>query len=840
LTDPSDEVVNVLDNFLVLIKLEAQAFVPVICQQQPQELKTTLPLDWFLKADDETAVAVATAFVAFVLERCPGFSPWTKFVAQDTKRVVETRLQGKFAGLRVPQALPTEADYRLLREELYPSFPAPSVPSTKQIISSIMQQADAFNVNQGTYARLSKSYAALEDALKRRETEEAETHKNGIRTLIGQLRSEHAAMCQEKLRIIQERRRTLREDNPTVDNRMLAAYEKNLDLQMQATRSLEALRDEVERAAFHMDVTSDLAFLDAEIANLHTISISFAVAGVMSVGKSTVVNCFTAKNLAPEDSTAMTAIPTRYVHVPGLETPVLFVPFWTDLNHLLTKFRTKVDRASLEQIKKNGRTSTRVCRLIDLIMAPGEGLTIAKEYEGEERVRQMTQYIHDIFRLAVNDVFGDLLHPFLPMDWKTRGLNSFLTVFLQFPGLRMLNDLVLFSVVDTPGSDEEGVQKLKFINSITDTVNQCTFAALLCDSKCIGGKSFRELKGIFHEAKNRHGTGTLFLVTQGDVSHVENWVSNSNAGYDDLKRQAQGNISYKDQPLFSSADIFPVSALQMLAGSRMVNFIEKNGRVPSLDGGAEEKAIATRFYELRRSSEEEYRKVSLKGSDTVKQQAEKLIKNSHMNEPVTVMMTHALKDGIPASIKATYLRVEKWYLTFSELLGRARDTELEDQLRQVETEVYTLAHEYRLGVEEVLTSAEENLNARVKVLRETLLPDICLRASRDGPFAQQLWREMVAMTQTDDEPPVYQHKYFKTDKSLKFAQHLLTDDGALSCDSREVAFETILNLHWVHFFFSLSFSSSVYIFLTFSPRIDLPKSHRKGPDRLPRCSPEKT
>ena len=689
---PADECCETLFNFVKLLKLESRALMPAISRRQPAGLGAGLQLRWFLLAEDEEAFTSAKWLVEVIVQNIPGFSPPWEIFIEDEDGAVREKLRQYLHSIHTATSLPGPEDYTRLRRdvlgfEITPElqeavFSAPSAPAPKKkpllkTSSLLVHQQETLNPLEGDFALLSKAYGDLVDGVRDKVQPGVLAQQAGdIANKLQRLQSSHANLCKQKSALIDERHALVTEKisnlKPTEMGyhsllEMYQMYQTNLNIQRKAIEILEKLRIEVGRAAYYQDAARDLSFISDRIAGLYTVSLSFAVTGLLSVGKSTIVNCFTHQNLAPEATGPMTAIPTRYVHDPTAQEPLLFVPFFTQLNVLLNRLRDDNVRLTLEEIERSGgRLAALINRIRD---KKGDRYTfqILREYRGEEVIREATRHIHDIFRLAVRDDFSETLYSSLPLDWSTRSLDSFLTVFLKFPGMELLDGLVVLSVVDTPGSNEDGVQKLNFIKVIRDTVNHCTFAAMVSNMKGLEATDFTELKDIFYDAKTTHRTGTMLVLTQGDTE--EGWKATeakNDTGKAAMVKRGCAVWDKKNQQLFAATDILPVSGLQMLTGSLMVQFIETNKRKPSYNSTGAEKKMVEEFLMLNTNMDPDYYEAYT--VEKALHGAEALIAQSRMPEATYAMITRALRDGIPTLVDTTLASIKGWSTGFLKVL----------------------------------------------------------------------------------------------------------------------------------------------------------------------------
>jgi len=407
---------------------------------------------------------------------------------------------------------------------------------------------------------------------------------------------------------------------------------------------LEGLYDEVLRSRDFLNPARELRYLDSLIGELYAISISLVITGPISVGKSTIVNCIVGQNISPNRTETMTAIPVRYLHDPKAKVPKMLVPFADQLNVVIARVRAMAEGEGLENVKYLLR-KTHLTRLVDAIT---QGLTIRPEYEGIPDIRQASTTIHDLFRLAVDDAFGDQLATELPLDWS-QGLDTYLTVNLKFPGVDLLDGLVEFSVVDTPGINEAGVKKLRLAATIRDTLQACKYAALVTNPSGYADTGLSPLRKMFHEIKD-----TLRTPVMAYVTNLDN-LGQKDAG--DVRQNISSFLtSEKGDRLFEVDNIFVVSALRKVLGTRMKEYIDTHQRKPLIGDLEEPEAAAlaeewAHFAGFGDTPKEKIDYYEGLTQEALLTRSIKLVELSNMDEPLNRMTREALSNGIPTSVR---------------------------------------------------------------------------------------------------------------------------------------------------------------------------------------------
>jgi len=92
------------------------------------------------------------------------------------------------------------------------------------------------------------------------------------------------------------------------------SFKEHLDLQRRAIEILTNFYVVLEQGCKYCDVITELCAIDRLLNAVYDVTVSVVVAGLISVGKSTFVNCLVGQGLAPDRNDTMTAIPIRYLN----------------------------------------------------------------------------------------------------------------------------------------------------------------------------------------------------------------------------------------------------------------------------------------------------------------------------------------------------------------------------------------------------------------------------------------------------------------------------------------------------------------------------------------------
>jgi len=372
-------------------------------------------------------------------------------------------------------------------------------------------------------------------------------------------------------------------------------------------------------------------------------SVALIFIGLIKTGKSTIVDTIIGENVSPSRVDPMTAIPVRYIHDPHTQEPVMLVPFALRLNNVVRVLKNIIQEKGKDYVNQK-LTKT---HLRDLVNKIDRGLIFKDIYVGAKDVLEASIDIHDIFRLAVQDVFPPTTGQELPLEWN-QGLDSFLTVSAKFPNSDNISSHVKLSVIDTPGVNEEGVKKLDLNKVIADSVDVSHYVAFTLMPRNNDAKDNTKLKQLIKRIATTSRTPTLVLATNADTLG-ENEFSNAKQNISDSLRES-------DQP-YPIDNVFIVSGKRKLLGEKGKEYALKFNKKPPLDDPdaavkkfAEDWALTAGYGDGEEEKKEYYENLSVK---KFIERCDSLIKASKMHEPMDKMLKTATeKAGILSCNKA--------------------------------------------------------------------------------------------------------------------------------------------------------------------------------------------
>jgi len=491
-------------------------------------------------------------------------------------------------------------------------------------------------------------------------------------------------------------------------------------------------------------------------------SVALVYVGLIKTGKSTVVDTIIGETISPSRIDPMTSIPVRYIHDPSavdpnnpnMNNPVMLVPFAPQLNKVLRLIK-KFSQETGEEKVENALPKIHLKQLHKKIM---NGLVFKKIYQGSKDVLDASIDIHDLFRLAVQSVFGDQLSKELPLDWS-KGLDSFLTVSLKFPDFGH-EDLVKLSVIDTPGVNEDGVKKLDLNKVIKDTVDVCHYVAFTLLPKNYQSTDNAKLKNLIIQIETHSTTPTLVLATNADSMDGKSQQEETKKNVSDFLR----NDRDESYPMES---IYLISGKKKLVGKKMIEYIEKHSKKPSLESEidklAEDWALFAGFGDDEDEKKEYYENLKM---DKVVERSKKLIETSNMKPPMDLMIKTASEDGITLSCNKA---IEKSVLSTKDLSGYLSQLVQINKAAKLEAQnLINLSEEVFASISAGAAEIKANITKNMIEFKKSMSEDTSKLVTDFSPELDQLFEgEWNFKTKEDAEK--------KINETLSTAQLKLSD-----------------------------------------------------------------
>ena len=433
-----------------------------------------------------------------------------------------------------------------------------------------------------------------------------------------------------------------------------------------------------------------------QILQVYDNSVNLAFVGSTKTGKSTIIDAIIGETISPSRIDPMTSIPVRYIHDPSavdpndpfISNPTMHVPFSFQLNEVVGLIKQFSIKTGVENVE-NALQKIHLKQLHKKIM---NGLVFKKVYQGSKDILDASIDIHDLFRLAVQSVFGDQLSNELPLGWS-EDLDSFLTVSLKFPNFGH-EDHVKLSVIDTPGFSGE-VKNINLDKVIKDTANVCHYVAFTLD-----GFNFdsAKLKNLIIQTEKRSITPTLVLVNRNELI--------SKRQQEETKKNVSDFLRNDQNEPYPMESIYLISGKRNLLGKKMIEYIEKHNQKPSfkseVDTLAEDWSLAG-FWDGDDEERQEYYE-NLK-MEKVVEKSKRFIEVSNLNSPIDLMIKTASENRITLSCNKA---IEKSVLSTKglsnylsqifEILGSKEKSEVKrilNDIKNVEHELEDLKTEFK-------------------------------------------------------------------------------------------------------------------------------------------------
>jgi len=643
------------------------SLVAVVNDKGPSFFKETIPLHLFVLHPNLSFRVSALDCLRILVSLCPRFGKWESCVDcshPEVKSFLEGPLSQQHSTSSVP-SLETLSSRLLSFAEDAGKVKGRSSSSSSSLsgIDSISDQMDNIRIDTPLFIqddlrhvegemiqegekRILASIITETSLLRKArlaKSPELEARIKSLQASYQLLIDFHHQQQERKLQRLNQKIQGIKAKKEQMDAASWEKVDRNIKLQKRAIDALLKLYNllaGLKSLIGHVNISSELCFINQEISMMIDASFSVVVAGQINSGKSTVVNCITGRNLSPNRSTTMTAIPTNYVHDPSASEPVMVVPFFAQLNQVVAKIKSLISEVGLETLLEN----LDALYLRELIVQINEGLSFQDKYKGGQEIMKMSILIHDLFRLAVHQNLADLISSYLPLDWS-EGLERYLTIYSPFYGLNHLSDLVSFSIIDTPGINEAGVVKLNLRQMIKDTLGVAAYAALVARYSDIQADGSADLKNFFFSAKSRYNTPMVAIVTHWD----------QRSPTPDDKENAAALLTNRSTGAgFSEDQIFLVSAKKMFISRKMLQFLDGSGKPRPDDPNQEVKDFVRDFiiFGGKGSDDEEkeewYAEVE---EEELRKRTQRLEKNSFMTELLEQLTATALDEGLSILVK---------------------------------------------------------------------------------------------------------------------------------------------------------------------------------------------
>jgi len=480
---------------------------------------------------------------------------------------------------------------------------------------------------------------------------------------------------------------------------------------------IEAIRILIEAKFFQiLDQFKAFKSIFQLILNACDLAVSVVYIGLLNTGKSTLVNATVGRALSPNRIDAMTAVPIRYVHSSDVQVPIMFVPFAGKLNRVVKKIRaycSTQDQASF--IDHLGKTYLR--ELFNKIMK--ENFLIKSFYEGDNEVYEISFLIQDLFRLAAHNAFPSEIAECLPLDWA-QGFEYFLTIVLNFPDLDATwTNLLNFSIIDTPGVNESGVERLNLKAVVQRIIDSSHYVVFTLQPKETGGIDFSNLRENVVAVMNKFSTPSMVLATQADL-----WME-SKKDFEEVKKNISMDLGTEQNP-FNINKIYAVSGLRRYIGLILLREIERtNQKPPVKSNDAYKDKLVYDFiinYALGEDEQDKQHYYEKLTKQELIDRCKKLIQNSYLEAPLEELTTSAVKNSVTllsiTSLKKVLCQTEELSDQLSCFIASGKSLTL-----QAENSIKTIENLSK-GIFSEIKEIENFLLREVKKLNDDVTKDL--------------------------------------------------------------------------------------------------------------------
>lgn len=661
----------------------------------------------------------------------PKFGVWKQYMHLATNEVETTGqiMDTIFAGLTAARSLPTEADLVRLRTIIlsqnlagvsFSDTPpvAPLTGNEQQLLNYIEERAQSFHQLANSAATEEAKVEALQQArtiyrdgiaafhtpsfdidgdgesasssgaqpagpaielggweLRRVNLQYPNQLLPGFIKTLEDSRELNKRRFEQKKRVLQQK--------SLAGNNEAQSFVERLSLQENAIEILNRFFDVTVEHAKCTEVNVELTQLDELLRSLYEISVSIVVAGLISVGKSTFVNSLVGQGIAPDRNDTMTAIPIRYLNDATLDEPIMRVPFVDQLNNTVQALQQLIAEKGLDVVSA-GLPKVHLQKLAAEIAG---GVDFKDHYEGTESVREISTKIHDLFRLAISDVCPPSIAQLLPVNWG-ENLNKYLTVSYRFPELDAASGIVTLSIVDTPGIDEDGVNRLRFGKILEDSIKTSNFAVMVTAVDRYSALAMAPLKILFHNARTKYKIPAILVVThdegvaQGDRENFMANVTNMMTHTDEFGQTHK---------IFRRDEVFLVSAVKKLVGARMLNYIAKEHRMPNeLDADPYSRRLSVDWVHNASfgvTLEDKLENFHDQTTNTLEDKSKRLIQTSNMNDPINRLLDSAVRKAIPLCVGTNLMKALLLVESFIEKLTAELKPLTEEQLKSAQSKI---------------------------------------------------------------------------------------------------------------------------------------------------------
>jgi GTPase Era involved in 16S rRNA processing len=302
--------------------------------------------------------------------------------------------------------------------------------------------------------------------------------------------------------------------------------------------------------------------LEEQIRSVKNLELRMAIVAPMKAGKSTIINVTAGEEIVPSHNDAMTTLPTEIVFRADLTEPILILSPHTcaAFQQAIQALQQKIQTIGIDEALKIANYP----HLRELLAEIEQGFSLAAETHGRNSCVDTLKVLNHLIRLN---------NKLLPEQDIIESVNDFPRIETKFwlashsDNLQQQGKLV---VVDTPGPNEAGQEKLKHI--VADQLRQCSLVAIVLDYTQLQGVAAAEVKEEVARVIELRGKKNLYVL----INKIDQRGMGSNYMTTDQVLQfvnTNFGISNPEQ-------IFEISALNALLATQFLRELEKNPETP--------------------------------------------------------------------------------------------------------------------------------------------------------------------------------------------------------------------------------------------------------------------
>ena len=296
-----------------------------------------------------------------------------------------------------------------------------------------------------------------------------------------------------------------------------------LDIQTLQTEALELL----EQISSQMTLAGQNKWLKNNPANpykqyqqqienqkqlVENLELRMAIVAPMKAGKSTIINAIIGQEIVPSHNDAMTTLPTEIIFNNHLFQPILKLSenYCYQFQNTINNLQTKIQNLGIERALEIANYP----HLQKLLEEIEQGYIISTETMGRESSIKTLTTLNHILRLV------NQLAPDSNIIESLTDIPSIETSFWRTSQIQQLQTQGQLVIVDTPGPNEAGQGKLKYV--VSTQLQQSSLVLIVLDFTQLRSISAAEVKQEVDKVIELRGKENLYiLVNKVDVREEE-------------------------------------------------------------------------------------------------------------------------------------------------------------------------------------------------------------------------------------------------------------------------------------------------------------------------------